>query len=126
MCPDAPEAGPAVSRSALPNGRGDRDPRSGALSFRPRCHRRREPHFETICRSYALRAGSALFGSPPGEIGSGVVNDSARRTQVQIDVAVLAPPEPGRRRRILSLGEAKWGETMGGHNLERLARARDL
>jgi len=41
-------------------------------------------------------------------------------------VAVLAPTEPGRRRRILSLGEAKWGETMGGHHLERLTRARDL
>jgi uncharacterized protein len=54
------------------------------------------------------------------------VNDSSRRTQIQIDVAVLAPQEPGRRRRILSLGEAKWGETMGGHHLERLARARDL
>jgi len=97
-----------------------RDQRAGFLS------RVVGPHFETLCRSYALRAGSALFGTPPGEIGSGVVNDSARRTQIQIDVAVLAPTEPGRRRRILSLGEAKWGETMGGHHLERLARARDL
>lgn len=83
------------------------------------------PHFETLCRSFALRAGPGLFGAP-GEVGSGVVNDSANRTQIQIDVAVLAPQEPGRPRRILSLGEAKWGEIMGGHHLERLTRARDL
>ncbi len=83
------------------------------------------PHFETLCRSFALQAGPALFGAP-GEVGSGVVNDSANRTQIQIDVAVLAPQEPGRPRRILSLGEAKWGEIMSGHHLERLARARDL
>ena len=52
--------------------------------------------------------------------------DSANRTQIQIDVAVLARQEPGRPRRILSLGEAKWGEVMGGYHVERLARARDL
>jgi AAA+ ATPase superfamily predicted ATPase len=84
------------------------------------------PHFETLCRSFALHAGAGLFGSPAGEVGSGVVNDSANRTQIQIDVAILAPQEPGRPRRILSLGEAKWGEVMGGHHVERLARARDL
>jgi hypothetical protein len=28
--------------------------------------------------------------------------------------------------RVLSLGEAKWGEVMGRHHLQRLARARDL
>jgi uncharacterized protein len=84
------------------------------------------PHFETLCRSFALRASPGLFGSPSGDVGSGVVNDSANRTQIQIDVAVLAPQEPGQRRRILSLGEAKWGEIMGGHHVDRLARARDL
>jgi uncharacterized protein len=84
------------------------------------------PHFETLCRAFALRASPDLFGAPPGEVGSGVVNDSANRTQIEIDVAVLAPQEPGRQRRILSLGEVKWGQTMGGHHVERLARARDL
>ncbi len=84
------------------------------------------PHFETLCRSFALRAGSALFGSPPGEVGSGVVNDAAGRTQIEIDVAVFAPTEPGRKRRVLSLGEVTWGDVMGAHHVERLARARDL
>jgi hypothetical protein len=54
------------------------------------------------------------------------VNDSARRTQIEIDVAVFASQEPGSKRRVLSLGEVTWGEVMDGHHVERLARARDL
>jgi hypothetical protein len=64
------------------------------------------PHFEWLCRSFAMQAGSGLFGSPVGEVGSGIVNDPANRTQIEIDVAVLAPPEPGHPRRLLSLGES--------------------
>jgi hypothetical protein len=55
-----------------------------------------------------------------------VVNDPANRTQIEIDVVVLGVAEPGEPRRILSLGEAKWGEVMGHRHLQRLARARDL
>jgi uncharacterized protein len=54
------------------------------------------------------------------------VNDPANRTQIEIDVAVLAPPEPGRPRRLLSLGEVKWGQVMTSQHTARLARARDL
>jgi len=84
------------------------------------------PHFESLCRSFALQAGTGLFGSPVGEVGSGVVNDQANRTQIEIDVAALAPPEPGRPRRLLSLGEVKWGQVMTPQHTVRLARARDL
>jgi uncharacterized protein len=84
------------------------------------------PHFESLCRSFVPLAGRAHFGGPVGEVGSGVVNDPVNKTQIQIDVAVLAPPEPGRQRRILSLGEAKWGEIMTPCHAARLARARDL
>jgi hypothetical protein len=35
------------------------------------------------------------------------VADPSRRSQIQVDVAVFAPDDPGRPRRILSLGEAK-------------------
>jgi hypothetical protein len=66
------------------------------------------PHFEAICRDYAIAADPAVFGGPPGQVGSGVVVDPANRTQIQIDVAILAPAEPGRPRTILSLGEVKW------------------
>lgn len=84
------------------------------------------PHFETICRRFAAGAGADLFSGPVGEVGSGLVNDPANRSQIEIDVAVLAPGEPGRPRRLLSLGEVKWGETMHEGHARRLARARDL
>jgi AAA+ ATPase superfamily predicted ATPase len=84
------------------------------------------PHFEALCRSYAMLAGADLFGELPAEVGHGTVNDSAERAQIQVDVAVFAAPSPGEPRRILSLGECKWGEVMGSRHLARLARARDL
>ncbi len=84
------------------------------------------PHFESICRDYAIAAGPGVFGGVPGEVGSGIVPDPANRTQIEVDVVVLAPPEPGRPRKILSLGEAKWDRVMDIRHVERLRRARDL
>lgn len=84
------------------------------------------PHFEAICRSFVTLEGAGLFGELPAEVGHGTVNDSAGRTQIEVDVAVFAGPAPGSPRRILSLGGAKWGEVMGLRHLNRLARARDL
>ncbi|MFJ2030851.1 hypothetical protein [Streptosporangium sp. NPDC087985] len=48
------------------------------------------------------------------------------RKSIQVDVAALAPDEPGARPRVIALGEAKWGKIMGLRHLERLRRARDL
>lgn len=84
------------------------------------------PHFEALCRDYAITADDAVFGDAPGEVGSGVVPDPANRTQIEVDVAVLAPAEPGRPRRVLSLGEAKWDRPMDVRHVDRLRRARDL
>lgn len=84
------------------------------------------PHFEDLCREYALDAPAAVFGGLPGVVGAGIVADPARRSQIEIDVAVLAPVVPGEPRRVLSLGEAKWGEPIGSRHIERLRRARDL
>jgi hypothetical protein len=84
------------------------------------------PHFETICRDYAMTAGPGVYGGPPGDVGSGVVPDPANRTQIEVDVVVLAPARPGHPRRVLSLGEAKWDRTMDLRHIERLRRARDL
>ncbi|MCL2585662.1 MAG: ATP-binding protein [Streptosporangiales bacterium] len=83
------------------------------------------PHFEALCRFYATLHGTELFGEPT-EIGSGSVNDPAGKSQLQIDVGALAMPSPDGRRRIASLGEATWGETMTLHHLERLERAAAL
>ncbi|WP_127506938.1 AAA family ATPase [Actinoplanes solisilvae] len=84
------------------------------------------PHFESLCRAFALEAGGALFAEQPSEVGSGTVNDPANRTQIEIDVVALAAQQSNSPRRILSLGEVKWGEVIGHHHLDRLATARDL
>jgi uncharacterized protein len=71
-------------------------------------------------------ASAEIFAGPAGEVGSGVVADPANRTQIEIDVAVLAPVEHGRPRRVLSLGEVKWDRVMDTGHVNRLHRARDL
>jgi uncharacterized protein len=84
------------------------------------------PHFESLCRSFAQSSGADLFGVPVGEVGSGTVNDPGSKSQIEVDVAVFAPAAPGESRRVVSLGEVKWGEVMGLRHVERLRRARDL
>lgn len=84
------------------------------------------PHFEATCRDWALSSAPGVFGDWPGEVAAAVVADPARRTQIQVDVAVLAADEPGGPRRILSLGEAKWDKVMTIRHTDRLRRARDL
>jgi hypothetical protein len=84
------------------------------------------PHFETLCREWALSSGEDTFGSVPGEVAAGVVADPPRHGQVQVDVAVFGPDDPGRPRMVLPLGEAKWDKVMNLDHLERLRRARDL
>ncbi|MGI5283503.1 AAA family ATPase [Nonomuraea polychroma] len=79
------------------------------------------PHFEGLCREHAVQSDPEA-----GEVGSGTVADPANRTQIQVDVVVLAPAEHGRPRRIVSLGEAKWDKAMGVGHVARLRRARDL
>jgi AAA+ ATPase superfamily predicted ATPase len=81
------------------------------------------PHFEQLGRDFARQYGREIFGQPVGEVSSGIVADPASRSQIEIDVAVLGPSEPGRPRRIVSAGEAKWGEVMTLRHLARLRRA---
>jgi hypothetical protein len=84
------------------------------------------PHFETLCRRWAQLVGADVFGALPGEVGAGVVADPANRTQIEVDVAVFAPVERDAPRRVLSLGEAKWGKTMTLAHVDRLRRAAHL
>jgi hypothetical protein len=60
------------------------------------------------------------------ERGDTMVADPLRRGQIEIDVVVFAPDDPGLPRRVLSLGEVKWDKVMTLGHLERLRRARDL
>lgn len=84
------------------------------------------PHFESLCRSFVQEAGTDVFGTPVGEVGSGIVNDPASKSQIEIDVVAFAPAAPSEAKRIVSLGEVKWGEVMGIRHVDRLRRARDL
>jgi uncharacterized protein len=84
------------------------------------------PHFEALCRDWAMSVESDVFGELPGTVAGGTVADPRNRTQIQIDVAVLAQEEHGRPRRVLSLGEVKWDKIMTSAHVERLRRARDL
>lgn len=81
------------------------------------------PHFEGLCREWASRVAADVFGDLPGEVAAGTVADPANRSQIEVDVAVLAAEG---QRRVLSIGEAKWGAVMGVRHLDRLRRARDL
>jgi hypothetical protein len=84
------------------------------------------PHFEPLCREYALDVDDEVAGGSPGRVAAGTVADPVHRTQIQLGVVVFAPPAPGEPRRIRSLGEAKWGDTMTRRHLDRLRRAREL
>lgn len=84
------------------------------------------PHFEQLCRRWAALAEPVVFGESPGQVGAGVVADPANRTQIELDVVVFAPTVPGQPRRVLSLGEAKWGRVMTIADLGRLHRACEL
>ncbi len=85
------------------------------------------PHFEAICRSFAVSTSAReLFAELPAEVRSGVVNDPRTKSQIQIDVAVLGPPRTDQPRQVLAMGECKWGERIGPGHVDRLNRARDL
>ncbi|WP_106403206.1 AAA family ATPase [Actinocorallia populi] len=85
------------------------------------------PHFEELCRRFAVTdQATELWGDLPAEVGSGVLTDHKMRAKLELDVVVLAQADPGERRRVLSIGEAKWGKTMGPSDVARLARAREL
>ena len=84
------------------------------------------PHFGAICRDWAAREGTGVFGEFPAQVAAATLNDGTGQAQIQVDVVVRTAgtsQDPGR---VLSLGEAKWGEVMGIGHLNRLRRARDL
>jgi uncharacterized protein len=83
------------------------------------------PHFERICREWALHFAGDRFGDWPARVTAGTVNDPANKATAQIDVAVFGHAEGGRPP-LLAIGEAKWNDVMGLGHLERLDRLRRL
>ncbi len=84
------------------------------------------PHFEQVCREWALHhADPELFGGLPARVGHGVVRDQSARTGHEVDVAVIGVAD-GRRTPLLAIGEARWNDTMGIAHIDRLRHLRDL
>ncbi|MGY1978033.1 AAA family ATPase [Nocardia gipuzkoensis] len=88
------------------------------------------PHFERICREWAMlfaqeTTGRNRLGDLPVQVSSGTVNDPANRTTHEVDVVAIGYAEDGRPP-LLGIGEAKWNEVMGLGHLDRLRRLREL
>lgn len=84
------------------------------------------PHFEEICRNWAREyAAPDFFGGYVTRVGSGTVNDPAQKTNHEVDIVVFGEGPDGRET-LLSLGEAKWNDTMSMGHLDRLRHIRDL
>lgn len=84
------------------------------------------PHFEQVCREWALHhADPDLLGGLPAQVGHGTVHDPKARAGHEIDVAVIGIASGGKAP-LLAIGEAKWNDTMGAGHLERLKHLRGL
>lgn len=78
------------------------------------------PHFESIAREFTFRfASTSTTGGPVASVGPAVVNDTAGRTQHEVDVVALARESDGSSR-VLAIGEAK--HTSSKRTLNDLAR----
>ncbi|MGH8886840.1 MAG: hypothetical protein ACRDYX_17060 [Egibacteraceae bacterium] len=85
------------------------------------------PAFEEACRAWTARfAPPSTLGGSVVRVGRTVLTDRGKRTTQQVDVIAFGEWHPNGRRRVLVLGEAKYGQVMSAKHLERLRRVRDL
>lgn len=83
------------------------------------------PDVEEMAREWTIAyASEQTLGGFPQRVASSVVADPQQRTQHELDV--VAVRSDGERRRVLAIGEVKVGRTLGGRDLERLVRVREL
>ncbi|KAA9381553.1 ATP-binding protein [Microbispora cellulosiformans] len=80
------------------------------------------PHFEHVCREFAL--AHDWNGEYATEVAAGIAPGGGRGQNIEVDVIALAPQDD-HPRRLLSVGEAKWSQTMNVGHLKRLEQARD-
>ena len=84
------------------------------------------PYFEHVCRQWLRHmAPPDLLSAHPNHVGSGTVNDVAKRTSYEVDVVAFGLDDDNRRP-LIGVGEAKWADIMGMGHLERLRRIRAL
>jgi AAA+ ATPase superfamily predicted ATPase len=80
------------------------------------------PAFESLCRTWARQfAEPETFGSSVKRVARGLVPDASEHRTHEVDVVVLGDDD-----RILAIGEAKWAESMGDGDLQRLHRIATL
>ena len=89
------------------------------------------PAFEAIARAWtSTYASPETLGGTAARVGTTVVNDSAGRSRLEIDVVAVQAPSPdeaGAEPTLLLIGEAKSGpDPRGMADLHRLQRAREL
>jgi AAA+ ATPase superfamily predicted ATPase len=78
------------------------------------------PHFAQVCRDWVLGfASPETFGGRPTAAARGTLPDAARNTIFDVGVVVRGQAG-GRPGVLLSVGQARWDETMDVHHLERL------
>ncbi|MCW7987005.1 GTP-binding protein [Streptomyces platensis subsp. clarensis] len=78
------------------------------------------PHFAQLCRDWATQyAVPDTFGGDPETAVRGSISDPAGHSRLDVDVAVRGTVD-GRPGVLLSVGLARWDETMDIHHLERL------
>ncbi|MEU0569857.1 DUF234 domain-containing protein [Nonomuraea sp. NPDC005983] len=76
------------------------------------------PVFEHVCRTWAHDlAAEETLGGLAARVLSGVVHDGAARTQHEVDLVALDADG-----KLLSIGEVKWGDTLGLAHLERMEK----
>lgn len=84
------------------------------------------PHFEGMCREWARwHASPETCGGHVSRVAGGTVNDARAKATYEVDVAVFGQSDDGAEV-LLAIGEAKWHETVGIAQLQRLERVREL
>ncbi|MGW2716067.1 hypothetical protein [Streptomyces sp. NPDC001492] len=82
------------------------------------------PHFEQVCRDWALHhADPVLPGGLPALVGHGVVHDPKARICHEVDVAVIGIADAGRPP-LLAIGDAKWNDTASMAHIDRIRHIR--
>ena len=80
------------------------------------------PAFESLCRTWVRNfAEPGRFGGPVRRVARALVPDAGEHRTHEVDVVVMGDDE-----RVLAIGEAKWAETMGDADVERLRRIATL
>ncbi|UQA94412.1 AAA family ATPase [Streptomyces halobius] len=84
------------------------------------------PHFAQLCRNWVMEyAASDTYGGVPEAAVCGTVPDPARHARLDADVAVRGMTD-GRPGVLLSIGLARWDETMDLRHLDRLRHIRTV